>query len=336
MITALIVFKEKLKYFYAKGSLYIRHVLLFALAFVSLLIISKAMGGNGIIDSPLICLAISLVCAFLTINVTVVVTTIYIIVHLFGISIELAVIATCVILLLYLLYFRFAPKTGFLLILTPIFFLLKVPYVVPVIAGLTVGMTGIIPVIGGVFIYFLTEFASYYSNTVTTFDPDNALQNINYIIGNILTNKEMIVLMASFAVVITIIFLVKKLSVNYSWIIAIVAGSIIDAIIQIISYTMFDMSFGLANMIVGHIVAIAVGLILNLFLFSVDYSATEMVQFEDDDYVYYVKAIPKIEVTSKNVTVKKINTHNEDSVDEPVSEAVTIIGDEEEIEEDEE
>lgn len=335
MITVIMMIKDKLKSFYAKGSVYIRHILIFALAFLSLYIVSKALGGDSVIDSPLICAAIALVCAFLTINVTVVVAVVYIIFHLFGISIELAVIATSVIAILYLLYFRFAPKTGFLLILTPIFFLLKIPYVIPIIAGLTVGMTGIIPVIGGTFIFFLTDFASYYSNTVTEFDLENALQNINYIIGNILTNKEMVIIMASFAVVITIIFLIKKLSVNYSWIIAIVAGCIIDAIIQIISYTMFDLDFNLTNMIVGHVVAIAVGLLLNLFLFSVDYSATETVQFEDDDYVYYVKAIPKIEVTSKKVTVKKINTHVGEQTSAPIEEAITVIG-EDEIEEEEE
>lgn len=313
MITGLLIVKEKLQKIYAKGSTYIKHILIFALAFVSLFIVSKAIGGNSIIDSPFICAAIALVCAFLTINVTVVVTTLYIIVHLFGISIEMAVIATCVILVIYLLYFRFAPKTGFLLILTPILFFLKVPYVVPIIAGLTVGMTGIIPVISGVFLFFLTEFSASYSNANTTFDVENALQNINYIISNILTNKEMIIIMASFSVVITLVFLVKKLSVNYSWIIAIISGSIIDVLIQLIAFTLFEMDYSISMMIVGHIVAIVIGLILNLFLFSVDYSATEIVQFEDDDYVYYVKAIPKIAIKSKSITIKKINEHTKDS-----------------------
>ena len=64
-------------------------------------------------------------------------------------------------------------------------------------------------------------------------------------------------------------------------------------------------------MILGHVFAIIIGLVLHLFIFSVDYSATEMVQFEDDDYYYYVKAVPKISVADKDVTVKKINTHKE-------------------------
>ena len=37
--------------------------------------------------------------------------------------------------------------------------------------------------------------------------------------------------------------------------------------------------------------------LLQFFAFSVDYSRTEYTQFEDDDYYYYVKAVPKLAVT---------------------------------------
>ena len=47
-------------------------------------------------------------------------------------------------------------------------------------------------------------------------------------------------------------------------------------------------------------------LIYQLFVFSVDYSRTEYTQFEDDDY-YYVKAIPKMAVSSTDVKVQEIN-----------------------------
>ena len=39
-----------------------------------------------------------------------------------------------------------------------------------------------------------------------------------------------------------------------------------------------------------------------------DYSRTEKVQFEDDEYYYYVKAVPKMTVAAQTKTVKKINT----------------------------
>ena len=47
--------------------------------------------------------------------------------------------------------------------------------------------------------------------------------------------------------------------------------------------------------------------VLQFFVFNVDYSRTEYVQFEDDEYYYYVKAIPKVHITKREKTVKQIN-----------------------------
>ena len=43
------------------------------------------------------------------------------------------------------------------------------------------------------------------------------------------------------------------------------------------------------------------------FVFSVDYSRTEYLQFEDEDYYYYVKAVPKSTIAMADVRVQKIN-----------------------------
>lgn len=43
-------------------------------------------------------------------------------------------------------------------------------------------------------------------------------------------------------------------------------------------------------------------------MFAVDYSRTEYIQFQDDDYYYYVKAVPKITVSAPDVKVQKINS----------------------------
>ncbi len=308
MLTGLLEFKEKLKAFYAKGGIYIRYVCNFVLAFLSMFAMSRKIGGNGIISNPLICIALSIVCAFLPVNITVVIVTIYMIINLFTLSLELAMIALGVMIVIYLLYFRFAPKTGFIMILTPILFFLKLPYVVPVVAALTVGMTGIVPAVSGVFIYYIITFAANYSTAISTLDVNNALQNINFIFNNILTNKELVTIVVSFAVVITMIYFIKRLSVNYSAIIAVIAGCVTDALIQIIAFAVLSVNFSIIGMIAGHIAAIIVGLAINFFIMSVDYTATEYVQFEDDDYYYYVKAVPKMSVAKKNVTIKKFNS----------------------------
>ena len=55
-----------------------------------------------------------------------------------------------------------------------------------------------------------------------------------------------------------------------------------------------EISYG--SLIFGNILAVIVGMILELFLFSVDYARSERLQFEDDEYYYYVKAVPKMSI----------------------------------------
>lgn len=55
-------------------------------------------------------------------------------------------------------------------------------------------------------------------------------------------------------------------------------------------------------------------MILELFFFSVDYSRSENLQYEDDEYYYYVKAVPKIVVSTPEKTVKRINERQETEI----------------------
>ena len=58
-------------------------------------------------------------------------------------------------------------------------------------------------------------------------------------------------------------------------------------------------------LVAGTIVSVIVGEILEFFLFHVDYKRTERLQFEDDEYYYYVKAVPKITGVKKNGEYKQ-------------------------------
>ena len=61
-------------------------------------------------------------------------------------------------------------------------------------------------------------------------------------------------------------------------------------------------------MTLGIVLSCAAAGAYHFFVFAVDYSRTEYVQFEDDEYYYYVKAVPKLTVTRPDVKVKRINT----------------------------
>ena len=66
----------------------------------------------------------------------------------------------------------------------------------------------------------------------------------------------------------------------------------------------------------------------NDVIFNVDYSRTENVQFEDDEYFYYVKAIPKMSVEAKDVSVKRMryrDDYYDDDEDEDEDDGLDYI-----------
>ena len=59
--------------------------------------------------------------------------------------------------------------------------------------------------------------------------------------------------------------------------------------------------------VIGVVLGALVGYLCNILFFAVDFRRTEYVQYEDDEYYYYVKAVPKINVAGEDVRVKQIN-----------------------------
>ena len=150
-MTELLKIKDFLQRLYGKYDMLISRVIRFAAAFVLILIL------------------ISAVCAFLPTGVTVLSGCALIILQLYEISVEFALITLAVLLILLMVYYVFAPKTGWVLLLTPVLFMLHIPYAVPVIVGLTVGISGIVPAFFGTYLYFCLYFCKEFTASASMF-----------------------------------------------------------------------------------------------------------------------------------------------------------------------
>ena len=127
------------------------------------------------------------------------------------------------------------------------------------------------------------------------------------LIRALISNQTMMVMIAACAVGILIVYLVHNLSMDYSWVIAIVLGTISELAAIFVGDFMFDVSVSISELVVGILISLLIAGIYHFFVFAVDYTRTEYAQFEDDDYVYYVKAVPKVVVSKPDVRVKRIN-----------------------------
>ena len=134
------------------------------------------------------------------------------------------------------------------------------------------------------------------------------VQKYSQILKSVIFNQTMMVMIATCAVGIIIVYLIRRLSMDYSWIVAIAAGSVAELLVIFVGDFVFGVTVAVGQLILGILLSAVIAAVYNFFIFTVDYTRTEHVQFEDDDYYYYVKAVPKMNVSTPDVKVQKIST----------------------------
>ena len=197
--------------------------------------------------------------------------------------------------------------------LTPITCAMGIPYVMPVAMGLLGTPASAVSVGCGVVIHYLLKTVTDNAATISTMDDAESTAKIRLIIDGLMNNKEMLVLITAFAITVIVVYLIRRMSVEHSWTIAITAGVIAELGVLLVGDLLYDTNMSVVKALIGVVLTVLVAKIIEFFRFCVDYSRTEKVQFEDDEYYYYVKAIPKMTVATVTNTVKRINTQTRSS-----------------------
>ena len=130
---------------------------------------------------------------------------------------------------------------------------------------------------------------------------------MSYLIENLIKNKQLVLVMAALALTVIIVYVIRRLKVDYAWGYAIAAGSVFQFIFIVIGEMFLKTGINIVLVVIGVVLGALVGYLCNILFFAVDFRRTEYVQYEDDEYYYYVKAVPKINVAGEDVRVKQIN-----------------------------
>ena len=304
-MTSLLVAKQYLKKFYGRYEVYLIPLWKFLLAFISLILINGKLGFMEKIDKMTIVLIVALMCSFMPMNFIIIVAAAFVLLHVYALSLECAVVVLAAFLLMFLLYFRFSPRDTAVVLLTPICFWMNIPYVVPIAMGLLGSPASAVSVACGTVGYYLIAYVNESTTTLISMEAEEITAKFRFIIDGMLDNRIMVVTAAVFAMTLILVYLIRRLSVDHSWTIAIVAG--VNIMLLLVGDLMFDTNVAIGGVILGTAVAALIAAVIQFFAFHVDYGRTEKVQFEDDEYYYYVKAVPKVTVSTPERKVKKIN-----------------------------
>lgn len=306
-MVVLLVLKERLKSFYGRFATAVHIILKAVLTFTAFWMLNKNIGFMSRLCAWSVVAAVSVVGAFIPYGAISVVLAAVMLAHIYAVSLEIALVTAVFLILVALLYYAFQPGDSYWLILTPMAFALRIPFVIPLLAGLAGGLISVIPVSCAIVVYYIVSYVKQNAGVLTNDASVDITQKYVQLIRGLISNREMVVFIAACAVGILIVYLIRTLAVDYAWILAIVLGTVGQLGAIFAGNILFDVSVQLQELLLGIPAAVLIAGIYHFFVFAVDYSRTEYMQFEDDDYVYYVKAVPKVAVTTPDVKVQRIN-----------------------------
>lgn len=307
-MAALLMIKEKIKIIYADYHKVIVPVIKAVVAFLMLLAINDKIGYMTRLDSVIIVLALSGVCAFTPRSVTVLAGLAAVLAHLSALSIEVALVAAAVFLVMILVYLRFCSKDILLVVLTPLSFYFGVQYIMPLVVGILCGPAAVLTLGCGIIIHYYIDYISVNALTIQGMSASATVEKIRIGLDGIIHNDIMFLALLSFAAATLVVHILRRQAIDHAWSVAIFSGAMTNVILSFMGILVFDNGPTVIGLLLGTIVAVPLAMLVAFLFMGLDYSRTEKVQFEDEDYYYYVKAVPKMKIQAPAKTIKRINT----------------------------
>lgn len=304
ILTKLLEFRGVARRFFQQYQLIIEPIFRFLISYVAFHTINQTLNYNEAVSSLFIELGLAAVSVFLPPVILILFCALLAILQVYSASPILAALVIVIFAVLYCFIARFSGKYGYAVVAVPILFTLKMPYLVPLLLGMIATPMAIFPTISGVIVYYVFKVIKEAAMRQDISSLDATLALYIDVVDSLFKHKEMFITAGIFAFVILVMYFVRKLRFEFVFEINIVLGAVLNILGFLIANLKFNIEVGIGGVILGTIVSTILVFIVHFFRMVLDYTSVEYVQFEDDDYYYYVKAVPKIDVAvpSKNIT----------------------------------
>ena len=315
MMMALLVVKSKIKNFYEHHYQVLRGVMKGVIAFVAMALIANHFSYVPMLNNMLILLAFAVICALTPDMITIVSVIGLCGVEILQVSALLSVSFVCIIVIYLLLFAKLEKRQCEVFLLVPILSMLQLGYVVPVAAALFCSPFMILAVAFGVFFdYYFSGVVSYQISQTGSAGQNQVLNSLNFVFDYIFSNPAFYVTLIGFCVAFLSIFFIRRSKNKNASNVAILVGSIAFLVIELISNIVLDLQMAVFPVVLQVLGSMAIAYVVQFFRITLDYHGTTKLQFEDDEYYYYVTAIPKYKVTVEDKVVTRILKEEEEEI----------------------
>ena len=304
--TGIYVLRENLIQFYKRQEFLLLSVFRFAVSLAVLLLLRGHLGIHGpagaALNSTLLNVILALVCSLLPTGFSAGIIGLVLVWDLYRLSLEATAICAALILVCLLVYFRFSPRDIMILLLMPVAYAVNLHYLVPLLAGLMFGPGAAVAVLFGL---LFTKYVLLVEGSLPVLAApagglaltgERLIANFRLLVDGLVNDKSLVILAAALAAAAIAVCFTRRLAIEYAWVIAITVGCILELIVLLAGDMRYGTEIDLAHVFLGIVISFMLAQIVRFFTFNVDYLRIENVQFEDEDYYYYVKAVPKVMV----------------------------------------
>lgn len=317
MMMAMLVFKTRCKEIYEKHYKVLRamfKILASAGLFSILLYEMPFHEGLAYYAVPLV-IVLSIFCGFIPDMAVMCLAAVLTIFETASVSLVAAFLVFSVIVIYFLLFGRYTKLQGYIVVLIPALWSLNIAYVVPIIAALFLTPAMIPACVAGVLLrYVFAGVKEYYMISQNAVDTGNTMESLQYILDFVLKSREMLIFMVTFSAAFLIVYAVRKGRYNHASDFGIFAGLIVCMAGVITGDIFWAVTADVRRLLTGLAITALIAYFVQFFRMSLDYTGVRKLQFEDDEYFYYVKAVPKLKGTPVDKTVTRIQEDMDDTV----------------------
>ena len=287
----LLIYRERLLKFIAARGRYIQSGIRFLSGFILFYAMGRLFGYTDFFASPFFLVMMGIINVFIPTSALSLIFYVVIFLQLAHVSLEVALFFVLAVLLYFLVYQRVFPETRIYLMMAPVFFYFQLP-------------AGIPAILMGTFIYYL---ATMVSQAVTQLQTGAAHGKIySLVAARAIDNKELLLYFGIFCLIVVLITAIRRKGAARSWEVSILVGGAAYVILLFAGGYFANSEVSILAQIGMVVVSIVIAIIIQFLYNVIDYTREETFEFEDEEYYYYVRAVPKVSVEEEEFNVTQI------------------------------
>ena len=304
-MTQLLIYREKVIRFFKEYETWFIILAKFLGMMLVFSYINEKLGFYELLGSMPVNVLLSLICSIIPGSFVIIIVAAVIAAHMLKFSMMIGLLTIAVMVIIYLLFLSFAPKYALVLLAAPVLVHYNLGFALPVIAGLLFTPYAAIPAAAGLFMVSFLRAAVQYGGElggpagasgaaalVDSLDPEKITTVVTQIFTQAFADKTFVLLFVLVLVTAAVMFIINRFSISYIWYFSIAVGVVVELLCAILAGPRIPGS-DMSGLLTGVLVGGAAAVIIQFFRCVVDYKSRESLQFEDEEYYYYVQAIPK-------------------------------------------